>query len=91
MASEFVANGWSMKKLHKLIMTSSVYRESPEVSKDAVDRDAYNIYLSLQPASSVAARDPRRHAAKFRRAESQDGRATLGARSGARRVVRFER
>ena len=28
LATEFVDNGWSMKKLHKLIMTSSVYRQS---------------------------------------------------------------
>ena len=46
LATEFVENGWSMKKLHKLIMTSSVYRESSEVSKDAVDHDAGNVYLS---------------------------------------------
>jgi len=35
-----------MKKLHKLIMTSSVYRESTEVSKEANDHDADNLYLS---------------------------------------------
>ena len=46
LTTEFVDNGWSMKKLHKLIMTSSVYRQSSEVSKDANDRDAANLYLS---------------------------------------------
>jgi hypothetical protein len=46
MTTEFVDNGWSMKKLHKLIMTSSAYRQSSEVSKEAVDRDADNVYLS---------------------------------------------
>jgi len=46
LATEFVDNGWSMKKLHKLIMTSSVYRESTEVSKEANDHDADNLYLS---------------------------------------------
>jgi mono/diheme cytochrome c family protein len=46
LATEFAANGWSMKKLHKLIMTSSVYRQSSEISKDATDRDAANRYLS---------------------------------------------
>ena len=46
MTNQFVDNGWSIKKLHKLIMTSSVYRESSEVSKDAVAHDADNIYLS---------------------------------------------
>jgi mono/diheme cytochrome c family protein len=46
LATEFVANGWSMKKLHKTIMTSSVYRQSSEASKEATDRDAENRYLS---------------------------------------------
>ena len=46
LATEFVDNGWSMKKLHKLIMTSSVYRQSAAVSKDATDRDADNNFLS---------------------------------------------
>jgi len=46
LTTEFVDNGWSMKKLHKLIMTSSVYRQASEVSKEATDRDADNVYLS---------------------------------------------
>jgi hypothetical protein len=46
LATEFVDSGWSMKKLHKLIMMSSVYRESSEVSKEANDHDAANAYLS---------------------------------------------
>src|SRR5205085_2030129 len=28
LASEFMANGWKLKPLHKLIMTSAVYRQS---------------------------------------------------------------
>src|SRR5260370_41454112 len=35
-----------MKKLHKVIRRSSVYRKSSEVSKEGSDRDADNIYLS---------------------------------------------
>jgi hypothetical protein len=46
LSTEFAGNGWSMKRLHKLIMTSSVYRQSSEVSKAATDRDAENLYLS---------------------------------------------
>ncbi|MES1257032.1 MAG: PSD1 and planctomycete cytochrome C domain-containing protein [Acidobacteriota bacterium] len=46
LATEFMDNGWSVKKLTKLIMTSSAYRQSSEVSKDAEDRDAANLYLS---------------------------------------------
>jgi mono/diheme cytochrome c family protein len=46
LATEFMDNGWSMKKLHKLIMTSSVYRQSSKVSKEAHDHDADNLYVS---------------------------------------------
>jgi hypothetical protein len=46
MTTEFVEKGWSMKKLHKLIMTSSAYRQSSTVSREAVDHDADNVYLS---------------------------------------------
>jgi cytochrome c551/c552 len=46
LTTEFTNNGWSVKKLTRLIMTSSAYRQSSEVSKEAVDRDAGNVYLS---------------------------------------------
>jgi hypothetical protein len=46
LATEFVSNGWSIKKLHRLIMTSSVYRQSAEASSQAVETDAQNEYLS---------------------------------------------
>ncbi len=46
LATEFVDQGWSIKKLHKVIMTSSVYRQSTEVAKEANDHDAANVYLS---------------------------------------------
>jgi len=46
LSTEFMDQGWSIKKLHKLIMTSSVYRQSTEVSKEATDHDAANTYLS---------------------------------------------
>ncbi len=41
LASEFVAQGWSLKKLHKLILTSAAYRQSSERSaeKDRMDPD----------------------------------------------------
>jgi Protein of unknown function (DUF1553)/Protein of unknown function (DUF1549)/Planctomycete cytochrome C len=41
LAAEFVANGWSQKKLHKLLMASTAYRQSSvrETAKDAADPD----------------------------------------------------
>ena len=60
LATEFVDNGWSMKKLHKLIMTSSAYRQSSEVSKDADgSRRRQRLPLALQPAASAAGGDSR--------------------------------
>jgi hypothetical protein len=45
LAVEFMENGWSMKKLHKLIVTSSAYRlaSTPDDADLALDRD--NTYL----------------------------------------------
>jgi Protein of unknown function (DUF1553)/Protein of unknown function (DUF1549) len=41
LASEFVASGWSVKALHRLILTSAVYRQSsaPRPELDATDPD----------------------------------------------------
>jgi hypothetical protein len=41
LADELVRQGWSLKKLHRLILTSTVYRQSSrrEPAKDAVDPD----------------------------------------------------
>ena len=46
LATEFMANGWSMKKLHRQIMLSSAYRQSSTPSPEALERDAENRLLS---------------------------------------------
>jgi hypothetical protein len=51
LASEFrdpVGCGWSMKKLHKLIVTSATYRRSSKVSAELVARDPLNVLLARQ-------------------------------------------
>jgi len=50
LASEFVAQGWSMKKLHKLLMTSTAYRQSSvrDPKKDRVDPDN-QLYARMSP------------------------------------------
>ncbi|HEV8543745.1 MAG TPA: DUF1553 domain-containing protein [Verrucomicrobiae bacterium] len=55
LASEFMAQGWSMKKLHRLILTSSTYRMSstPDSSDAQVDPD--NIYLWRMPSRRIDA------------------------------------
>lgn len=60
LASEFPSNGWSLKKLHKTIMLSSVYQQSsrrtPE--QDAVDSDN-RLYgrMSVRRLEAEAIRD----------------------------------
>jgi mono/diheme cytochrome c family protein len=46
LAGQFVQRGWSMKQMHRMIMTSSTYRQSARSSDGAIQRDPQNIYLS---------------------------------------------
>jgi hypothetical protein len=41
LAAEFVSNGWSMKKLHRLMLTSTAYQQAStrDAAKDKVDPD----------------------------------------------------
>jgi hypothetical protein len=49
LASQFVKDGWSMKKLHKLIMLSAAYQQASTVSSEAEAIDPDNKYLSHFP------------------------------------------
>ena len=46
LAATFVEDGWSIKKLHRLIMTSSAYRMSSAASEQATQIDPENKLLS---------------------------------------------
>lgn len=46
LAVRFIADGWSVKKLHRRIMLSAVYQQSAEVSPEAKRVDAENTLLS---------------------------------------------
>jgi hypothetical protein len=46
LASEFTAHGWSMKALHRLILTSNTYRMSSRPSAAALKADPQNDLLS---------------------------------------------
>ncbi len=54
LASEFIAQGWSLKRLHKLIMTSEAYRRSSDTTRKS-EAGSRNDRASL-PASDF--RDP---------------------------------
>src|SRR5207244_1834266 len=55
LAVEFMDSGWSQKALHRLIVTSSVYRQSSKVSPELVARDPYNRLLARGPRFRVDA------------------------------------
>ena len=48
LASEFVARGWSMKAMHKLIVCSATYRQSSKARPDLATLDARNRLLARQ-------------------------------------------
>ncbi|MFN0054417.1 MAG: PSD1 and planctomycete cytochrome C domain-containing protein, partial [Planctomycetales bacterium] len=45
LATRFVEEGWSLKKLHRRIMLSATYGQSSRVSRDAFDKDPENRLL----------------------------------------------
>jgi len=45
LAVEFMENGWSLKRLHKLIVTSQTYRQSSVATPEQLARDPYNRLL----------------------------------------------
>jgi hypothetical protein len=42
LASRFIEDGWSLKKLHRRIMLSATYRQSSRASREVFDRDPEN-------------------------------------------------
>ena len=49
LATEFVARGWSIKEMHRLMMTSEAYRQSSRVESAAAQADPDNLLLSRMP------------------------------------------
>jgi hypothetical protein len=48
LASEFVESGWSMKAMHRLIVTSSTYRQSSMLRPELIEADPENQLLARQ-------------------------------------------
>jgi len=55
LAWQFRENGWSYKKLHRLIVTSATYRQSSRKRPELAKRDPYNKWLSHQNRLRVEA------------------------------------
>ncbi len=63
---EFIKASWSLKQLHRLIVTSAVYRQSSRVTTEHLQRDPENRLLSRSPRFRLEAeiiRDASLHAA----------------------------
>jgi hypothetical protein len=48
LAVEFAARGWSQKAVHRMIVTSAVYRQSSRARTDLEKRDPQNVLLARQ-------------------------------------------
>jgi hypothetical protein len=55
LAVEFVERGWSMKQIHRLIVTSAAYRQSSRAVPAMIGRDPNNLLLSRGPRSRLPA------------------------------------
>ena len=55
LASDFVEHGWQLKRLHKLIMTSTAYRQSSRRSSPGEMRDPENRFYWRKPVQRLDA------------------------------------
>lgn len=49
LAVDFMENGWSMKKLHRQIVTSATYKQSSKVTPELLEKDPQNRLLARGP------------------------------------------
>ncbi|HZN11029.1 MAG TPA: DUF1549 and DUF1553 domain-containing protein, partial [Blastocatellia bacterium] len=49
LATEFVGQKWSVKRMHRLIVTSAAYRQSSDASAALLEKDPYNRLLGRGP------------------------------------------
>ena len=59
LAYEFVERGWSVKKLHREILLSAVYRQSSDYREDVVKADPENKLLAVFPLHRLEAEEIR--------------------------------
>ena len=55
LAAEFMARGWSMKAIHRLILTSSAYRMASTTDERDITIDPDNVYLWRMPSRRMEA------------------------------------
>jgi hypothetical protein len=62
LAIEFVEQGWSVKDLHRLMVTSSTYRQASRVTPELAQRDPQNVLLTRGPRVRLEAEQLRDYA-----------------------------
>lgn len=62
LAAEFIKQGWDIKKIHRLILTSATYRQSSQVGPAAYAADPENRLLARGPRMRLAAEEIRDNA-----------------------------
>ncbi|MGB7160618.1 MAG: PSD1 and planctomycete cytochrome C domain-containing protein [Tepidisphaeraceae bacterium] len=55
LATEFVRQNWSMKSMHRLIVTSATYRQSSRVTPELLTKDPANVLMARGPRVRVEA------------------------------------
>ena len=55
LAVEFMESGWSLKRLHRLVVTSATYRQRSHVTETMLDRDPKNRLLARGPRGRLEA------------------------------------
>ncbi|HEY3939415.1 MAG TPA: PSD1 and planctomycete cytochrome C domain-containing protein [Bryobacteraceae bacterium] len=55
LATEFTRNGWSMKKIQRMMVTSATYRQDSRVTPELTSRDPYNKLYARGPRFQVEA------------------------------------
>ncbi|MBS1790361.1 MAG: PSD1 domain-containing protein [Acidobacteria bacterium] len=55
LAGEFIRQGWSLKAMHRLIVTSATYRQTSDARKDLSEIDPRNLLLARQERVRVEA------------------------------------
>ncbi|MDA0657383.1 MAG: PSD1 and planctomycete cytochrome C domain-containing protein [Planctomycetota bacterium] len=55
LARDFVAHDWSVKRLHRLLVTSTTYRQSSMVAAEVKQLDPENVHLSRMPSQRLSA------------------------------------
>lgn len=55
LATEFMRDGWSMKKILRLMVTSATYRQTSDSPPELEEKDPYNVLLARGPRFRVPA------------------------------------